>query len=141
MSFHPFRLSMILTAPLFAPHFAIAQGCPDPNNPGTQLEMNFCAAKSFHEADDELQAVYDQIGRRLATEPVFRAMLDSARSSWVAYRDAQCLFALGPSAGGSIEPWARFTCMERLTRLRLAEMRPFLACEEGTVLCVVPPAP
>jgi uncharacterized protein YecT (DUF1311 family) len=103
--------------------------------------MNFCAAQAFGKADDELEAVYGQIRKRLAADPVFRAMLDSSQSSWIAYRDAQCLFALGPDAGGSIEPWARYTCLERLTRLMLAEMEPFLACEEGTVLCVVPTTP
>ena len=118
-----------------------AQSCINPENPANQLEMNFCAAQAFHEANDELQATYKEIGKRLAADPVFYAMLDSSESSWTAYRDAQCLFTLGPSAGGSIEPWARFTCLERLTRLRLAEMKLFLACEEGSVLCTVPTAP
>jgi uncharacterized protein YecT (DUF1311 family) len=113
--------------------------CPNPENPKNQLELNFCAAKAFREADDGLQSVYNEIKVRVTADPVFQAMLASSHSSWVAYRDAQCLFALGPRAGGSSEPWARYTCMERLTQLRLEEMKPFLACEEGSLLCSVPP--
>ena len=138
MHFCPLNVLVISTVCFLVSPFANAQDCPGPNNPANQLEMNFCAAEAFHQAEKSLQSVYQEIRIRVTTDPAFLAMLDSSTSSWAAYRDAQCNFALGPQAGGSSEPWARFTCKERLTRLRIDEMRAFLTCEEGSFLCGVP---
>ena len=133
------RVSLACAVLLTVTGVARSQDCKNPQNPENQLEMNFCAAEAFRRADDSLQSLNQEIRVRVTADPMFRAMLESSHSSWVAYRDAQCLFVLGPDAAGSSEPWARFTCMERLTQLRLEEMRALLECEEGSFLCRVPP--
>lgn len=111
---------------------ALAQDCSSPN---TQLEMNQCAHAAFQQADAALNERYQAILKRLGEDgsvSLFRA----AQRAWVPFRDAQCAFDASSYEGGSMQPMVLSSCLEDLTKKRVADFDAYLACED--VDCVVP---
>jgi uncharacterized protein YecT (DUF1311 family) len=66
---------------------------------GTQSEMNDCAAREAHEADEALNATYKQLLVRLRDDKTATARVVAAEKAWVIFRDAE-LAADWPVADG-----------------------------------------
>jgi uncharacterized protein YecT (DUF1311 family) len=105
-------------------------GCADAT---TQLDMNRCAQVAWQRADAamtrEWQASYAAMKARDAADTsrgggfgYAGAALNSQRA-WLKFRDTQCVLEAGRYAGGSMQPLARFNCLERLTKERAQQLR------------------
>ncbi len=88
----------------------------------SQLEMNECAAARYAQADAQLNAVWPGIKGYMDGLGAGAALLDAQRK-WLAYRDATCTSEIAPFGGGSIQPLVWYTCLERMTRVRMAELQ------------------
>ncbi len=75
---------------LIAPHTAAAMDCADQ----TQLGLHKCADADFQRADKALNDAYREVLRRLAGDEHKKQLLRAAEQAWVAFRDAECKFAV-----------------------------------------------
>jgi len=120
-----------LLAPFLFIQAAAAQKATLKNAPGcggqTQADMNACAAATFGDADDALNAAYRRITARLAGKPAGRSLVEAQRA-WIRFRGAECDLATSTSEGGSIRPMLILSCMENLTRKRTAELEGYMRC-------------
>lgn len=112
----------------------------DCTNAETQMAMNECTGKDFKASDAELNAVYKEIMTRLKGQSEKIALLKDAQRAWIKFRDAECTFAASAVEGGSIYPTVRAECANDLTKIRIKQIKTFLACQEGDLACPVPPA-
>ncbi|RVT72734.1 DUF1311 domain-containing protein [Flavobacterium sufflavum] len=87
----------------------------------TQSEMNVTANAKYKKADAELNKVYKQLMAIL--DPNEKPLLIQAEKDWVKYRDSHCKFDTSQYEGGSIQPLIYSTCLEELTRKRIAEIK------------------
>jgi len=87
----------------------------------TQLEMNVTANAKYKKADAELNKVYKQLMAILDQNE--KPLLIQAEKDWVKYRDSHCKFEASQYEGGSIQPLIYSTCLEELTRKRIAEIK------------------
>lgn len=95
-----------------------------------QLTMNLCASFEFHRADEELNALYKEHVERLSTKTQKR--LRAAQRSWIAFRDADCLYRVGPQEeSGSIWALQHFSCMKGHTTRRILNIKDYLACTQN----------
>jgi uncharacterized protein YecT (DUF1311 family) len=107
--------------------------CSDPQ---TQLDMNQCAGIDFQRADIELNRVWREAiaaARQDDAEiegsndrrPTEEAQLREAQRGWLIFRDAECTVeGYREARGGSMEPLIYNGCRARLTRERIAQLRP-----------------
>lgn len=84
----------------------------------TQSAMTACAQSQFKQADAKLNARYSALKKALADQPARRASLQKAERAWLAYRDADCAFAAGAHAGGSMAPMVKLQCLADRTARR-----------------------
>src|SRR5262249_28129077 len=105
----------------------------------TQFEMNACAYEAFQKSDAELNALYQQVLKRLKNDTHARKRFVAAQRAWIAFRDAECTFVASPSTGGSVYPMVLSFCRDRLTNARVNDLKSYLRCEEGDLSCPVPP--
>jgi len=89
--------------------------------PQTQLEMNETANVKFKKADAELNKVYKQLMAILDKNE--KQLLIQAEKDWMKFRDSHCKFDSSQYEGGSIQPLIYSTCLEELTRKRIAEIK------------------
>ncbi|MBL6280539.1 DUF1311 domain-containing protein, partial [Micromonospora fiedleri] len=89
-------------------------------------------------ADNELNALYQQITGRLKSDPDRKKLLIGAQRSWIAFRDAECKFSASGVEGGSVYPLIYSNCITELTRARVATFKNYLKCQEGDMGCPVP---
>jgi uncharacterized protein YecT (DUF1311 family) len=80
-----------------------------------------CLSKAKHAADAKLDALYEQLRRRLDGEDATR--LVATQKTWIKYRDENCtaereLYGLGTAAGP-----AYLACLEAMTRARTRELQ------------------
>ncbi len=87
----------------------------------TQLEMNQAAAANFKKADVELNEVYKQLMTMLDKKE--KQQLIIAEKAWLKFRDSHCKFEAQQYDGGSIQPLIYSTCLEDLTKKRIAEIK------------------
>ena len=87
----------------------------------TQLEMNETANIKYKKADAELNKVYKQLIAVLDRDE--KPLLIQAEKDWVKFRDSHCKFDASQYDGGSIKPLIYSTCLEELTRKRIAEIK------------------
>ena len=85
---------------LIAPHTAAAMDCADQ----TQLGLHKCADADFQRADKALNDAYREVLGRLAGDEHKKQLLRAAEQAWVAFRDAECKFAVSATENGSIYP-------------------------------------
>lgn len=97
---------------LFFSNIALAQ---------TQSEMNATAYAKYKKADAELNKVYKQLMAVLDKKE--KSLLIQAEKDWIKYRDSHCKFEAAQYEGGSIQPLIYSTCLEELTRKRVAEIK------------------
>lgn len=119
---------MLLTLLLAA---ATAQG--DCASATTQVDMNRCAQAAWQRADAamtrEWQASYAAMKARDAADTSrgggfgYAAAALASQRAWLKFRDTQCVLEAGRYAGGSMQPLARASCLERLTKERAQQLR------------------
>jgi uncharacterized protein YecT (DUF1311 family) len=121
---------------LVAPHAAAAMDCADQ----TQLGLNKCADAEFQRADKALNDSYRAALGRLAGDDYAkqRQLLRVAEQAWVAFRDAECRFAVSSTENGSIYPMENLICLTEETLKRTRTIDSYLHCEEGDLSCPVP---
>ncbi|WP_253426651.1 lysozyme inhibitor LprI family protein [Pseudomonas sp. GGS8] len=132
----PPRFLLMLTPQLFTP-LAHAANC---DNATDQTTMNQCAAQQNKAADQELNALYQQITTRLKDSPDTKKLLVGAQRSWIAFRDAECKFSASGVEGGSVYPLIYSNCTTELTKARVEAFKTYLKCKEGDLSCPVPEA-
>lgn len=93
-----------------------ADDCADPQD---QTTLTMCAGKDFEKADAKLNADYKQIMARLKGNADATKLLVTAQRSWVAFRDAECLFQASAVSGGTIYPMIVAMCQTDLTNERV----------------------
>ncbi|NNM73068.1 lysozyme inhibitor LprI family protein [Enterovirga aerilata] len=130
------RFGVVMSvAGLLAAGQAAAQGsgapevnCKDPQ--GTP-EINYCAEQEYRRADARLNAAYRaMIGRIDAsddyddkTKAALKAAIQDAQRKWIAFRDADCIQAVGTSwNGGTGTGYAVETCLKEKTLARAKEL-------------------
>lgn len=101
----------------------------------TTLETNECLANLEHEADADLNALYQKIEKliraRISQEQTplkayqerSLAKLKAAEVAWIHYRDAQCDAAEQQFEGGTISTSVRLGCLKDLTDQRTRELQ------------------
>jgi uncharacterized protein YecT (DUF1311 family) len=90
-------------------------------NPRTQAEMTSCAAAQLRQADGELNAVYQQLMKRLSAE--HRPQLLQTQRAWLDFRNRHCELVAGiVSGGGTLEPLEHKDCLRELTVARSAQL-------------------
>jgi uncharacterized protein YecT (DUF1311 family) len=125
-------LSLAAILPLSA---LFAEDCA---NATSQMALNACADQEFKKSDGELNTLYRQIQARLKADAATTKLLVTAQRAWVAYRDAECQFAISGSAQGSIYPMLVSECRNEMTKRRVADFKNYLNCKEGDMSCPVP---
>ena len=86
----------------------------------TQVEMNETANTNYRKADAKLNKVYKQLMAMLDKNE--KPLLIQAEKDWVKFRDSHCKFEASQYEGGSIQPLIYSTCLEDLTKKRIAEI-------------------
>jgi len=101
----------------------------------TQGEMNQDAASEFKAADNELNAIYQQILEDYADDEAFIANLKEAQRCWIAFRDAQMKMKYPdrePGYYGSIQPMCEAMYLAELTQDRIKALKVWVeGVEEG----------
>ena len=87
----------------------------------TQLEMNVTANANFKKADAQLNKVYKQLMG--IVDKSEKPLLIQAEKDWIKFRDSHCKFEASQYEGGSMKPLVYSTCLEQLTKKRIAEIK------------------
>src|SRR5215469_11032103 len=90
------------------------------DNPQSQIEMNDCAAKEFHDADQKLNKLYAELSRKL--EPDRLEKLKEAERAWIKFRDADCDFQTYLNRGGTIYPMVYNGCLTENAKNRIKQL-------------------
>ena len=85
-----------------------------------QQDMNQCADRDFHRADEALNRAYRAAMAKLDKDDA--ALLRSAQRAWLAFRDAECSYEAAPNQGGSIYPLIYDGCLTALTKDRTRQL-------------------
>jgi uncharacterized protein YecT (DUF1311 family) len=100
-----------------------------------QMEMNLCAGANLDAANVELNRVYRNLMSQQADDASKNGLKDLERA-WVAYRDKECAWEVGPQQdGGSIWPMEMDNCLQQKTDARIRELKASLDCKEGDPSC------
>jgi uncharacterized protein YecT (DUF1311 family) len=113
---------------------AAAMDCADQ----TQLGLHKCADADFQRADKALNDAYREVLRRLGDDKYKKNLIAASQRAWVAFRDAECKFAVSSTENGSIYPMENLICLADETRKRTKAIDAYLHCEEGDLSCPVP---
>lgn len=87
----------------------------------TQLEMNETANANYKKADTQLNKVYKQL--MVMLDKSEKPLLIQAEKDWVKFRDSHCKFDASQYEGGSMKPLVYSSCLEELTKKRIAEIK------------------
>jgi uncharacterized protein YecT (DUF1311 family) len=100
-----------------------------------QMELNQCAGANYEAADAALNKLYRQ---QMAgeTDSGTKQRLTEAERAWIAYRDKECAYQIGPQQeGGSIWPMEMSNCLEEMTAARIRELTKLRGCTAGVSVC------
>ncbi|MGB8698250.1 MAG: lysozyme inhibitor LprI family protein [Thermosynechococcaceae cyanobacterium] len=98
---------------------------PNCQNALTQAEINACAGQMAKKADQELNAVYQNLRLSLKDSPRSQQLVD-AQLAWIQFRDANCAFEKSRYEGGSISPSIFSGCIEQMTQQRIEQLNHYL---------------
>jgi len=105
----------------------------------TQAEMDACASQDFHNADAEMNRVYQQILKKYAARPTFVRRLKLAQEAWIKFRDAHmnALYYDPEDAedSGSVYPMCKEMEATRLTTERTAALKRILGPQQEGEVC------
>jgi uncharacterized protein YecT (DUF1311 family) len=109
---------------------------------GTQTDMNECAAKEAHQADDALNSTYQELLRKLKDDKTATVRVVAAERAWIAFRDAELAADWPVPDGenpnllfGSVHPFCYYNELARLTRERLKTLSDRMRHEEEGDVC------
>lgn len=94
----------------------------------TQNEMTACSEQAWLAADADLNTAYRAARARMkeidagAGSDTADTALRDAQRAWIGFRDLACASEGAPYRGGSIEPMIIYSCFERLTLARSADL-------------------
>ncbi|HEY0285496.1 MAG TPA: lysozyme inhibitor LprI family protein [Pseudomonas sp.] len=95
-----------------------------------QAAMNQCAAKELATLDADLNQQYKAQMNYLKT-PARKQALQDAQKKWIALRDADCLYQVGKRAdSGSIWPLLQTNCLAEQTKVRVEQLKKYVACRQ-----------
>jgi uncharacterized protein YecT (DUF1311 family) len=101
----------------------------------TQMELNQCAGANHEAADTALNRLYQQLMAD-QTDAASKQRLTQAERAWIAFRDKECAYEVGPQQeGGSIWPMEMSNCLEAVTAARLRELMKLRGCTAGVSAC------
>ncbi len=101
----------------------------------TQMDLNECAGANLHAADAALNKVYQQVMAQQG-DASSKEQLKDVERAWIAYRDKECAFEVGPRQdGGSIWPMEMSICLEAKTAARIRELTRLRGCTAGVSAC------
>jgi uncharacterized protein YecT (DUF1311 family) len=100
----------------------------------TKPAMDDCAQSDFHNADNELNQVYQALVQKIKADSAATESLKNSERAWLLFRDAQ-MKALHPHPNqeGSVSPMCRSSQMAELTLQRVKALQAMLKTEEGDV--------
>jgi uncharacterized protein YecT (DUF1311 family) len=105
------------------------------SNLTTQMELNQCAGANDEAADTALNKLYQQLMAD-QTDAASKQRLTGAERAWIAFRDKECAYEVGPQQeGGSIWPMEMSNCLEAVTAARLLEITKLRGCTAGGSAC------
>jgi uncharacterized protein YecT (DUF1311 family) len=113
---------------------AVAQKRPELDGP-SQLDMNQQAITRLRMADQELNAVYNEL--MAAATPGGRERLRATQRAWIAFRDLECESRVG-ARGGSFRKALIPMCLEAVTDERTRALQSQVDCQEGSGACSGP---
>jgi uncharacterized protein YecT (DUF1311 family) len=94
----------------------------------TQMDLNQCAVDNLKSADKALNNVYQALIAK-QDEAASKQRLKAAQRAWIAFRDRECAFEVGPQeTGGTIWPTENAGCLEGITATRIRELKQALSC-------------
>src|SRR5512135_3179476 len=100
-----------------------------------QMDLNECAGTNLQTADAALNKAYQELMAQQGDAPT-RSLLKDVERAWMAYRDRECAFEVGPQKdGGSIWPMEMSNCLEKLTAARIRELTRLRGCTAGGSAC------
>jgi uncharacterized protein YecT (DUF1311 family) len=87
----------------------------------TQADLNQCASRDDASADEELKRTYQELLKRVASDPIATKKIEASEQAWIAFREAQ-LAAVYPAEDkreyGSVFPMCVNLLRADLTRER-----------------------
>jgi uncharacterized protein YecT (DUF1311 family) len=101
--------------------YAQAPADLDCSNPRGTPEFNYCAQLNYEAADDELNAVYNQLKGQL--DSIAQERLTDAELAWIDYRDAQCDFEVRDRVNTTGYGASLSDCLARITEQRTEELK------------------
>ena len=94
----------------------------------TQMDLNKCAMDNLKSADKALNSTYQALMAK-QDNSASKQRLKAAQRAWIAFRDRECAFEVGPQeTGGTIWPTEFGGCMEEITATRIRELKQALSC-------------
>jgi uncharacterized protein YecT (DUF1311 family) len=94
----------------------------------TQMDLNKCAADNLKSADKALNEAYQALVAK-QDDAASKRRLTAAQRAWIAFRDRECAFEVGPQeTGGTIWPMENSGCLEQITATRIRELKQALSC-------------
>jgi uncharacterized protein YecT (DUF1311 family) len=94
----------------------------------TQMDLNKCAADNLQSADKALNKVYQALLAK-QDEAASKRRLKEAQRAWLAFRDRECTFEVGPrETSGTIWPMEISGCLEEITATRIRALTQLLSC-------------
>jgi len=94
----------------------------------TQMDLNKCAMDNLKSADRALNDTYQALMSK-QDDAASKLRLRAAQRAWIAYRDRECAFEVGPQeTGGTIWPTEFGGCMEQIAATRIRELKQAISC-------------
>ncbi|MEO1790097.1 MAG: lysozyme inhibitor LprI family protein [Pseudomonadota bacterium] len=101
--------------PVAAQDFRDCSWAPD------QVTASNCAHEGWKDSDAELNRLWGIVKPRADARGAGQALLNEQRQ-WLRFRDGTCEGERDQFGGGSIAPQVYWSCMDRLTRARNAQL-------------------
>jgi uncharacterized protein YecT (DUF1311 family) len=94
----------------------------------TQMDLNKCAVDNLKSADKALNEAYQALVAK-QDDAASKRRLTAAQRAWIAFRDRECAFEVGPQeTGGTIWPMENSGCLEEITATRIRTLRQLRNC-------------
>ena len=94
----------------------------------TQMDLNKCAVDNLKSADKALNTTYQTLAAK-QDSAASKQRLKAAQRAWIAFRDRECAFEVGPQeGGGTIWPTENAGCLEGITATRIRELKQAITC-------------
>jgi uncharacterized protein YecT (DUF1311 family) len=94
----------------------------------TQMDLNKCAVDNLKSADKALNGTYQALNAK-QDGATSKQRLKAAQRAWIAFRDRECAFEVGPQeGGGTIWPMENAGCLEGITATRIRELKQAISC-------------